>query len=266
VRTFARVDGALPFIRMPQQQSLGGIGQISMKDMVCALEECEKPKKTSVTRSDSKRIFGDFGMSIMYTCAGVQVSRNSPEVLNWNAFLENLPECHCTVLMKLMRHAEHGYEFIADNEVISHMFHAKQVVPFKTMSMPSSSHTSSLKYYGALAFGRNVFLRCHTDSDFTMSMVQIHLKGEDKYKVDDDIVVYFCFPTLGVAVPLRPGDFLLFNALIPHCVLSRCRIDDKIFSIAIYLKTSVVGMNNNQLPVSSSQSFLADRCHTAINN
>ncbi len=82
-----------------------------------------------------------------------------------------------------------------------------------------------------------------------MSMVQIHLKGKDKYKVDDDIVVYFCFPTLGFAVPLQPGDFLLFNALIPHCVSSRYRIDDNIFSIAMYFKTSVVGMNNNKLPV-----------------
>jgi hypothetical protein len=99
-----------------------------------------------------------------------------------------------------------------------------------------------------------------------MSMVQIHLKGKDKYKVDDNIVVYFCFPTLGVAVPLQPGDFLLFNALIPHYVSSRCRIDDNIFSIAMYLKTSVVGMNSNQLPVSSNQSFLAGRYHTAINN
>jgi hypothetical protein len=99
-----------------------------------------------------------------------------------------------------------------------------------------------------------------------MSMIQIHLKGKDKYKVDDDVVVYFCFPTLGVAVLLQPGDFRLFNALIPHCVLSRCRQDDNIFSIAMYLKTSVVGMNNNQLPVSSNQSFLADRYPTAINN
>ncbi len=143
---------------MPRQQSLDGIGQISMKDIVCALEECEKLKKISVTRSDNKRIFGDFGMSIMYTCAGVQVSRNIPEVLNWNAFMGQLPECHCTVLMNLMQHAEHCYEFIADNKAISHMFHAKQVVPFKTMSMPTSSHTSLLKYYGALAFGPNVFL------------------------------------------------------------------------------------------------------------
>ena len=146
-----------------------------------------------------------------------------PEVLNCNAFMEKLPECHWTVLVKLMWHAGCCFEAIVDNEVISHMYHAKQVIPFKTMSMPCSSHTSALKYCGGLAFGCNVFLQCHTDSDFTMSMANIHLKGKNKYEVDYDIVVYFCFPTLGVAVPLRPGYFLLFNALIPHCVLSRCR-------------------------------------------
>ena len=51
-----------------------------------------------------------------------------------------------------------------------------------------------------------------------MSIAQIFLKGKEFYTEKDDAVVYFCFPTLGVAVPLRPGDFLLFNALIPHCV------------------------------------------------
>ncbi len=43
------------------------------------------------------------------------------------------------------------------------------------------------------------------------------LKGKDKYELDDDDVVYFCFPTLGVAVPLRPGDFLL-SMLLYHIV------------------------------------------------
>ena len=264
--TFPRVDNALPFIRFPRQQSLDIIRQMSLQDIICALEECEKLSKASVRRSDNKRIFGDFGMSVKYTCAGVQASRNSPEVLKCNPFLEKLPQRHWTVLMKLMRHAEHCYESLADYEVISHMFHAKQVVPFKTMSMPGSSPTSTLKYYGALAFGCNVYLRCHTDSDFTMSMAQIHLKRKATYELDDDVVVYFCFPTLGVAVPLRPGDFLLFNALIPHCVSSRCRQDDDIYCIAMYLKTSVVGMNNNQLPVSSIQSVLADRYRAASDN
>ena len=80
--------------------------------------------------------------------------------------------------MKLMQHAECWYESLEDYKVISHMFHAKQVVPFKTMTMPGSYQKSMLKYYGALAFGCNVFLPCHTDSDFTMSMAQIHLKGK----------------------------------------------------------------------------------------
>ncbi len=99
-----------------------------------------------------------------------------------------------------------------------------------------------------------------------MSMVQIHLKGKFKYNIEDDVVVYFCFPTLGVAVSLRPGDFLLFNALIPHCVSSRCREADEILSIAMYLKTSVVGMNNNQLPPNSLQIVLADQYRNAIDN
>ena len=264
--TFARVDSALPFIRLPREQSLSIIDSLSMRDIVCALEECEKLKKTAVKRSDGKRIFGDYGKPVMYTCVGVQVSRNSREVLNCNAVMEKLPECHWHVLMKLMRHAEYCFQAIADNEVISHLYHAKQVVPFKTMSMPSSSHKSTSKYYGGLAFGCNVFLRCHTDNDFTMSMVQIHLKGKVKYNIDDDVVVYFCFPTLGVAVPLRPGDFLLFNALIPHCVSSRCRQANEILSIAMYLKTSVVGMNNNQLPPNSLQIVLANQYRNAIYN
>jgi hypothetical protein len=98
-----------------------------MKDIVCALEECEKLKKTSGRGGDNKRIFGDYGKCVMYTCVGVQVSRNSTEVLNCNAFMEKLPECHWTVLMKLMRHAEYCFESIADNKVISHMYHASCV-------------------------------------------------------------------------------------------------------------------------------------------
>ena len=176
----------------------------------------------------------------MYTSAGVQVSRNSHEVLNCNAFMDDLPEQHWTVLMKLMQHAEYCFEAIADNEVISHMYHAKQVVPFKTMNTTFSCCGSSLKYYGGLAFGCNVFLRCHTDADFTMSMAQVHLKGKEQYNIDNNVVVYFCFPTLGVAVPLQPGDFLLVNPLIPHCVSSRCRHADKIMIVLMYLKSAVV--------------------------
>ena len=65
----------------------------------------------------------------------------------------------------------------------------RRVVPFKTMAMPSSDKVPGLKYYGGMAFGRNVFLQWHTDHDFTMSVVQVYLRGKDKYEVNDDIFV-----------------------------------------------------------------------------
>jgi hypothetical protein len=125
------------------------------------------------------------------------------------------------------------------------------------MSMPSSGKVPGLKYYGGVAFGCNVFLRCHTDHEITISVVQVYLRGKDKYEINDDIVVYFGFPTLGVAVPLRPGDCLLFNALIPHCISSHCEESDDIYIVSMYLKSLVVGLNDNQLPLNTKQSILA---------
>ena len=82
------------------------------------------------------------------------------------------------------------FEYINDHQVISHIHHAKKQVHFKTMSTPSSVGGSSFSY-GSMTFGCNVFLPCHTDQDFTMSIVQALLRGVDKYDVDDSIVVYF---------------------------------------------------------------------------
>ncbi len=109
-------------------------------------------------------------------------------------------------------------------------------------------------FFGGIAFGTNVFFRCHTDADFTMSISQVFLKGKDVYHFDNDIILYFCFPTLGVAAPLRPGDYFIFNALIPHCISSRCRLEDNVMCASVYLKTAIVGMNNNNLLLTPKQS------------
>jgi hypothetical protein len=61
-----------------------------------------------------------------------------------------------------------------------------------------------------------------------MSISQVFLKGRSEYLVNDDVVAYFCFLTLGVAVPLCPGDYFMFNALIPHCISSRCKLEKEI--------------------------------------
>ena len=92
-----------------------------------------------------------------------------------------------------------------------------------------------------------------------MSISQVFSKGKSHYRVDAEVIVYFCFPTLGVSVPLHPGDYLLFNPLIPHCISSRCKYDDEIMCVSMYLKTAIVGMNDNSLELTQSQSQLADR-------
>jgi hypothetical protein len=62
------------FIRMPHYQSLSILGKCGMTNILNALLACETLKKKSLLRSNGKKIFGDYGKEIMYTCAGVQVS------------------------------------------------------------------------------------------------------------------------------------------------------------------------------------------------
>ncbi len=68
------------------------------------------------------------------------------------------------------------------------------------------------------------------------SSVNVIVQQRTECQTDDEVVTHFCFPTLGVAVPLRPGDFLMFNALIPHCISSRCKRSDEVIVLTMYLK------------------------------
>jgi hypothetical protein len=181
--------------------------------------------------------------------------------------MDKLSKHHLKSLLRIMRRAERSFEEIADHQVISHLKNVKAVVPFKTMSLPSSAGKNhSVRYFGGIAFGSNAFLRCHTDADFTMSIAQVFLKGQNTLQANDDVVVYFCFPTLGAAVPLFPGDFLLFNALIPHCISSRCKQMDEVMCLSMYLKTACVGLNNNDLVLTTPQAALARKYHECMAN
>jgi hypothetical protein len=70
------------------------------------------------------------------------------------------------------------------------------------------------------------------------------------YNLDDDVVCYFCFSRLGLVVALKPGDFLLIHALEYHCLSSRCDSDHNLFCVSSYLKTVIVGGNDNKRQLS----------------
>jgi hypothetical protein len=61
------------------------------------------------------------------------------------------------VMMKMMQGAEYAFEAISDHQVISNVHHAKRLVLFKTMKIPSCNDYTPLKYYGGIGFGCNVF-------------------------------------------------------------------------------------------------------------
>jgi hypothetical protein len=99
--------------------------------------------RISLVRSNQKRIFGDYGTKVMYTCAGVQVSRRSRMVLKSAPYMEKLPRKHWMVLMHLMTMAERCFEEVADSAVLS-VHHAKNAVPFQTMKLPHGNHATLL--------------------------------------------------------------------------------------------------------------------------
>jgi hypothetical protein len=180
-----------------------------------SLHACEQ-LSVPLASSNNKHVFTDLGKRVTYACVGPQASRNSQKVLSSPSFMSQLPNHHWNSLVWLMRRAEEAFNYIVDHQAISLLHHAKMVVPFKTFTSTIASDTSSAKYFGGIAFGTNISLHCHTNADFTMRISQVFVKGKLEYHLHDDVIVYFCFPTLGDAVPLRAGDYLMFNPLIPY--------------------------------------------------
>ena len=95
-----------------------------------------------------------------------------------------------------------------------------------------TSGFDSTRIYGAFASGIDVYLNKHTDKDFTYWCTTIHMKVG--YTLNQNIVGYFTFPRLGIAIPIRPGDVLFFNPQEPHCVSSCCDNADHIYCLSLY--------------------------------
>ena len=110
---------------------------------------------------------------------------------------------------------------------------------------------------GSVAFGENTYVAVHTDEDFLHSCLMI--LSEDELILDMEVAVYFVFPTLGFAIPLRPGDVLIFDSTVPHCLSSRCNYSDKIIGMATYLKSRSVGLNDNSEALNEKQKGIIDK-------
>ena len=137
---------------------------------------------------------------------------------------------------------------IIDSNDIRKMNAALDLIDYKTFPSKGKVSKDAIFMTGSAAVGWNVCLESHVDCDFGISMACI-LKPNHHCQNDDAVVVYFCFPRLGLAVPLRPGDVFLFNPREPHCLSSRCEKSDDLYCISFYLKSNVVGLHDNSIPL-----------------
>lgn len=234
---FKRNGGLEPiFILLPREEALKMNN--NGKKVCGAMKRLIKQYK-NVERGHSKRVFTDN----KYCCVGAKPRRNAVGVEPGHYKKEyGVDSEDWDIVVDAVRRAEHAFHTMVGTEVISRIRTAKASVGWERAK---SSRGEESKIFNGIAFGVNLHLRAHVDDDFTYSVIQVQI-DEMEYGYDDEVACYFCFPTHGIAVPMRPGDFLLINALEYHCVSSRCNITKDVFCMSSYLKTAVVGGNDNK--------------------
>ncbi len=237
-------DNEARFILLPREDVLkinadcGGL---------CAAMRRIMKSQRGQRRGKSKQIYSDH----KYCCVGSKPRRSAPGVEPGQYRVEDGGFGNdWDVLMRGIRRGEHAFDGFVGSDVIRQMKAASSVVPWER---PESTSGKCCKIFNGIAFGVNVHLRAHQDQDFTYSVIQVHVEGEE-YGHDDRVVCYFCFPQLGCAVPMRPGDILLMNPMEYHCVSSLCQNDVDVYCVSCYLKTAVVGGNDNKRKLNGEES------------
>ena len=252
--TYPASSGDAPFTRIPRKAALEMTGMLHKEESnryCIALNYGYKSQRGSLHRGKSKRIYSDF----KYCNMGAQACRAGRGVREYSYHRDSMPEEQWDFIVEMMQRTEDALASFVTSDVLGQINHARSLLQFKTMAPASAGHLQPNKIFSGIAFGKNVHLSCHTDQDYTVSITSVHLHGH-QYGLHDRIVAYFCFPRLGVAVALRPGDVLVFNPSEPHAISSRCHADDNLLCVSMYLKTAIVGLNDNSICLTASQEKL----------
>ena len=225
------------FILLPRNEALKL--NSDARDLCTAMANVAR-KKNKLVRGASKTVFGNS----KYCCVGSRARRNAPGVEPGEFNLVGASTEDWDTIVSAVKRSEHAFFSYSGTDVIRHIKAARELSPWESIRPSKATDGTATQIFNGIAFGVNVYLRVHVDLDFTYSVIQVHTDNCD-YGLMDDVVCYFSFPRLGVAVPLKPGDFLLINALEYHCLSSRCKANVDIFCVSSYLKTAIVGGNDN---------------------
>ena len=99
---------------------------------------------------------------------------------------------------------------------------------------------------GAIAYPINYQAPSHCDDDFHFSIQQLNVENWES-KLDNPVAQHFCFTKYGFSIALCPGDVLLFNSTLYHCISKKndAYKNNNVHSSSLYLKTAHVGGQEN---------------------
>jgi hypothetical protein len=231
------------FTLIPREYAIAKMCHV--KETLMALYALENTKSRAEVRGKKRiPVPEDDGK---YTTVGLKPNRGSSGISD--SWPKRLHESDRRKICKLMSQCEE----VAKGYLSSNEMRGLRIAQLLG-GWPEIEGGASQPIWGSLACGRNYYLNSHLDDDFFYSLCTIAspcgLRQDiDRYSMDAEVCNYFTFPEQGIAVALRPGDMFLFNPRYYHSLSSRTSSfqRDDVFCLSLYLKTAIVGKNNNAL-------------------
>ena len=101
-------------------------------------------------------------------------------------------------------------------------------------------------WFSQIAIATDYWSPLHTDVDIFRTLLCCYLERCEKEKYKEEILFYFVFPSVGIAIPMRSTDILVFDSKIPHCASNTRDPDAIIFSCFTSAKTTFAHMTNKK--------------------
>ena len=127
----------------------------------------------------------------------------------------------------------------------------------KVSKMVSLDTIGKCVFGAALASAVDCSAPAHLDDDFFLSVHQLNAGG-CLHKAET--AQHFCFPTCGYAVALKPGDVLLFNPHVHHCLSAKspeCK-GIRVHVTTMHLKNRHVSKNDKDATLTEEEKEMCD--------
>ena len=232
-------DGTFIALVLPKKDLETHFGKNYNKPLVKVLKELTSVFKTTKRGTERQAYFeknyANYSIFPTRNCRGLHLSTDSAK----------LKPHTCASIVNLLKQFEHTLGSWTPSDDFGKIKTAKKTINWPTVCTPDGNVKCDILTGFASAVNYSSFL--HVDEDFWLSIFMCNTTTSEVKK--NLVATYFCFPSTGRAIGLKPGDCMIFNAMEYHCCSSKTDdfYEDDVYASSSYTKARVVGGNDNSL-------------------